>query len=145
MTWKISFKRFPLLFLVLMNVSILSLTTCNNTEGQHDGNSEIPHDTLAVNYYLLQSKGRYADYIHAMKSCDGTTPAYQEGIKKMLKHHQATMVKEKGGIAHVEVVRTELSADKCWAQVYLKVTYSDSTHEEVLFPLLKDNDKWRIP
>ena len=141
---EISVMRF-LHFCFGLSFTLFTLASCGKNDGQDNRDVALPDDTIAVHYYLLPTQGRYEDYIQAMQSCDGTTSAYQEGVKKMLKHHQETVIKNKGGVAHVETVRTELSADKYWAQVFLKVTYADSSHEEILFPLLKEKERWRIP
>ena len=128
--------------LLLLFVGLLRLGCQEKAAGE--GLTAAPPDTVALNFYNLRLAGRYADYVSAMASCDKATPAYRAHMEKMLRHHTAQVQREKGGVSHVEVLRTELHAGDRLAQVFLQVTYNDSTREEVLFPLVLDGQRWRI-
>lgn len=129
------------LFLLVFAVSLLC--GCKDRAVPEETGT-VPPDSVALGYYNLRVSGRYADYVRAMASCDKATPAYRAGIEKMLRHHQTQINREKQGVSHVEVLRTEMHHGDRLAQVFLQVTYNDSTKEEVLFPLVHDGQRWRI-
>lgn len=93
---------------------------------------------------MLRINGQYKDYIKAMQSCDGTPPAYKQQMETLLRHHHHTILKDKKGISSVRVARKELYDSLRMANVFLEVTYNDSSREEILFPLVLIGDIWRI-
>lgn len=122
------------------------LFSCHNAKNgneQGDG-ADTPPDSMAVYYYNMRSTGQFEAYIEAMQSCDHTTPAYKEGIVRMLRHHQAQINKEKKGVKSVTALRTELHNHGKMANVFLAITYKDDSHEEIIFPLVLDGRTWRI-
>lgn len=124
---------------------LLVLAACGKSDKQpvpveSTGNA----DSTAVSYYMLRSEGRFAEYVSAMISCDGTTPEYKKGMEEMLRQHQMQIEKEKKGVSHVEALRSELHDNGKMANVFLRVTYNDGTSEEILFPLVSDKSEWRI-
>lgn len=126
-------------------ITLLMLTGCSRHTDSQSTVADSQHvDSLAIEYYQLRAQGRFADYVTAMQSCDGTTPDYKKRIEAMLRQHQATITKEKKGVNHVSVLRTEMHNGGKMANVYLSVTYNDGTREEVLFPLVHDGQSWRI-
>ena len=62
----------------------------------------------------------------------------------MLQHHQNEIIKEKQGVNRVEVIKTTMHDNNKMANVYLNVTFNDSSREEVIFPLVYENGKWLI-
>lgn len=131
------------LFLIL--IALTALTACGNHTDNQLANAESLHiDSIAIEYYQLRAQGRFADYVTAMQSCDGTPPEYKKRMEDMLRQHQATITKEKKGVSHVSALRTEMHNNGKMANVYLSVTYNDGTCEEVLFPLVHDGQSWRI-
>lgn len=106
--------------------------------------NQVPADSVAIDYYKLRSEGRFAEYVSAMLSCDGTTPEYKKSMEQMLRQHQCEIEKEKKGVSHVEALRTELHDNGKMANVFLRVTYNDGSCEEILFPLVDDGQNWRI-
>lgn len=128
-------------FIVFINLLIFSNCT-SNTPG--DSDTDLPQDTLAIYYYNLQANGHFDEYIEAMHSCKGTTPEYKQHIKKLLQQHFKEILQTKKGVHHVKVVRAETNKQNNMANVFLNVTYNDSTQEEVMFPLVYVNNEWLI-
>lgn len=129
------------LLLFLLCLLAGSCHTDNHNETDTQG---LPPDTLAPYYYNLRAKGHFEAYVNAMLSCDSTTPAYKQQMVRLLRHHQLEVNKEKQGVNRVELLRTEMHNHNRMAHAFLKVTYNDSTHEEVMFPLVFDGKQWRI-
>lgn len=98
----------------------------------------------ALRLYELAAKGDFAGSVAAMESCDSTTDTYRKQMELRLKHHYTQMLKERGGYESASVTRMEMHTNGRMANVFLQVTYADSTSEEVLFPLVFDGEHWRI-
>lgn len=101
-------------------------------------------ETEALRLYELAARGNFSGSVNAMESCDSTTDAYREQMELRLKHHYTQILKERGGYESASVTHIDLYADGRMANVFLQVTYADSTWEEVLFPLVFDGEHWRI-
>lgn len=133
---------FSCLFLLL---GIYIITACSNENNNlTDKDDTAFQDTIAVYYYNLQANGRFDEYVESMQSCQGTTPDYKQRIIKMLQQHQKEILKVKKGVSHVQAVRTEMHNHNKMANVFLNVTYNDSSREEIIFPLVFDNGQWLI-
>lgn len=129
----------PILF------SFIALTSCHSGKGDSaaDCKSDVA-DTTVVHLYMLAPTGHYAEHVAAMQSCDGTTQAYKDQIMLALKQHQDYILKEKKGVKQATVERIECNAQGTMANAFLNVTYNDGSQEEVLFPIVHDNQGWRI-
>lgn len=133
---------FSCLFLLL---GIYIMIACSNENNNHTNKDDTAfQDTIAVYYYNLQANGRFDEYVESMQSCQGTTPDYKQRIIKMLQQHQKEILKVKKGVSHVQAVRTEMHNHNKMANVFLNVTYNDSSREEIIFPLVFDNGQWLI-
>lgn len=133
-------KHLPALPLCLA----LTFAACGNTPDNAEKASETLADSAATRYYMLRATGNYAEYADAMLSCDGMPADYKARIIAMLKQHNQTLLKEKKGVSRVQVAKTEMHDNGQMANVFLNVTYKDSSHEEIIFPLVLENGRWRI-
>lgn len=124
----------------------LLLAGCDSSRGKNnaDGSPAEPEDTVAVYYYSLRTRGRFTEYVEAMQSCRNTTPDYKQGMVHMLKQHQKEQEKAGRRVDRVRVVRKEMHNHNRMANVFLDIAYTDSTHEEILFPLVYDDGQWLI-
>lgn len=131
--------------LILLIMPAVLLSSCGKGVGKTTVNSDTESpDSMAIGYYKLRTEGRFTEYVSAMQSCDGTTQEYKKRVENMIRQHQNEIEREKKGISHVESLRSELHNDGKMANVFLRVTYNDGACEEIVFPLVKDEDKWRI-
>ncbi|MGM9689025.1 MAG: hypothetical protein ACI3YD_08230 [Alloprevotella sp.] len=128
----------------LLLLLCLPASSCH-TDSRHEADTQdTPPDTLAPYYYNLRAQGHFEAYVNAMHSCDSTTPAYKQQMIRLLRHHQLEVNQTKQGVNRVELLRTEMHNHNRLAHAFLKVTYNDSTHEEVMFPMVFDGEHWRI-
>ncbi len=121
-------------------------TSCGKakTASEKDTRRESP-DSAAVYYYRLAADGRFTEYVAAMHSCDNTTPEYRQRMETYLRDYHASLKEEKGGgVSAVSVTDKQLSQDGKYARVFLSVKYKDGSTEEVLFPMVFADGKWRI-
>ncbi len=117
--------------------------------GRSTSAEPLPLDTIAVAdsavaYYLLQSQGKYEAYVSKMHSCDSMPDDYKKRTVLMLKQHQAFVEKTKQGVKGAKVIRTEFHQEGKMANVFLEVTFCDNSQEEVMFPMVYDNNRWWV-
>lgn len=132
----------PRIFLVLLTVAVF--TACGGDKGSSAPDRTALTDTLAVHYYMLGAQGHYAEYVDAMLSCDSTTADYKSRMALALKHHYASIARDRQGVKRATVLRTEMHDSGRMANVFLNVTYGDGSDEEIIFPLVYDGQHWRI-
>lgn len=138
-----------LLHIVCVGMASLSLSVSCSRSTTNKGEGQSIDTTLvadsAVAFYHLQSQGKFADYTSKMHSCIGMSSDYVERIVLMLKQHQTYVQKNKQGVKCVEFIRlTSPRNAKNMVNVFLKVSYNDNSQEEVMFPMVYDNNRWWI-
>ncbi len=102
-----------------------------------------PEDA-ATAYYALLSQGKYAEFVSGMQSCDDKPDTYREQMTTLIKQHYTDAAKEGRSIHSVTVVRTQTLRDTVAANVFLNLTYNDSTTEEIVQPMVWDGNSWRM-
>lgn len=120
---------------------VLALAACGHEE------AAVRHTTpadAAIAYYDLLVKGQYADFVAGMQSCDSVTDAYREQMVTLIKQHYVEAAKVNGGLHAASVVRTQVIDDTLAANVFLNLTYNDSTSEEIVQPMVWDGQQWRM-
>ena len=133
------------LYLVAIIICLATLFSCRKkNEVLTDYEQQGLSDTLVTRLYKLGTDGHYEEYVSNMASCDNTTPEYKEQVKLALKQHNANITKSKNGVANVEFLRATFHDNNHMANCYLNVTFKDGSVEEILFPLVKVNDSWKI-
>lgn len=134
-------------FLFLISFVLLTaITACGGKSS--DAPAEVSDSAsiaqAAERLYLLRAQGHFDEYVKAMKSADGTTEAYQQRLIGLLRHNHAMITKRRGGVKSAHTLRHELSDSGRTANVFLEITYADETTDEILFPLVRDGETWRV-
>ena len=132
-------------YLTLILAATFCLSSCKKEEDKAvNVDTSILTNDLAVYYYKLPFESKYDTYIDCMASCDSTTQEYKNRMKDILKHHTETVRKDRTGIDSIRVERTQYNLKHDAAYVYMNVFYKDKSSEEVLFPLVYVDKKWKI-
>lgn len=127
----------------LFALSLLVMAGCGKKEAKTTYEALTP-DSAAVVYYKLRVDGKYAQYVAAMQSCDSTTADYKKQMETLLRHHAAVINKTKQGVKSVKALRTEMHDAEKMANVFLNITYNDGSDEEIILPLVLDDNTWRL-
>lgn len=130
---------------IILAFTLLFFTNCGSKSNSSEENENAtPSDTIAIYYYNLRANGNFDEYIASMHSCLNTTDDYKQRMRRMLQHHYKEIQEEKKGTNRVQVIKTTMHDNNKMANVYLNVVYNDSSHEEIIFPLIYENGKWFI-
>lgn len=130
-----------------MRVSVifpLLLLFCIVSCGNGETSSKVDPGGAAVHYIRSLADGRYDEYIHAMVSCDSASDAYKKQMLVLHKQMVTTQKTECGSLETVQCVRSELGREGKTANVFLQLTYSNGMKEDIMLPLVWNNEKWRI-
>lgn len=128
-----------LVFSVALLVATVAACGKNDAPPRH----EQPQDA-AMAYYAKLVAGDYAGFVDGMESCDSVPEFYREQMVTLIKQHYREEAAANGGLARVEVARTVVVQDTVAANVFLNVTYGDSTTEEIVQPMVWDGRSWRL-
>lgn len=98
----------------------------------------------AKGYYDLLLQGKYEDFI------DGVNRPYQipEGYRKQLLLNAQMFAeqqdKEHQGMKSVEIITAKADTAHHVADVFLSISYGDSTKEQVVVPMVEVKGTWRM-
>lgn len=98
----------------------------------------------AVEGYGHLIAGRYADYLAGVAGADSLPAAYREQLLVGAKQFMARQKEEHGGIAAVSVVKYVTDSVACQTNVFLLLSFGDSTKEEVVVPMVESPAGWRM-
>lgn len=98
----------------------------------------------AVEGYGHLIAGRYADYLAGVAGADSLPAAYREQLLVGAKQFMARQKEEHGGIAAVSVVKYVTDSVARQTNVFLLLSFGDSTKEEVVVPMVESPAGWRM-
>lgn len=125
-------RRLLPLFLILLCMA------CHNEADTYTSQSAR---AAAERYYAALMAGDYETFVDAMERDSMPADYRQENIDMVAQY--ADLMGYKGGMLAVNSTRDSLYADSL-AYVFLDITFGDSTHEEILVPLVLQDKKWRM-
>lgn len=128
---------------LVISVALLATTVAACGKNDAPPRHGQPQDA-AMAYYAKLVAGDYAGFVDGMESCDSVPEFYREQMVTLIKQHYREEAAANGGLVRVEVARTVVVQDTVAANVFLNVTYGDSTTEEIVQPMVWDGRSWRL-
>ena len=117
------------------------LLSCSN-RGSHERIAPAPRDADVLRMYNLYVNRKFADYVREVHANRGMPDFYLEQMGWLIQQHADKKRAESGGVSEVKVERIEQRGD--YANVFLGVSYCDSSSEEILLPIVYEDDRWWI-
>jgi pyruvate-formate lyase len=97
----------------------------------------------AEKYMNYMVSGQAEKYVSARSDYDSLPDNYRNQLVTMVKQYIQYEQKERGGIKTVSVISDTIDGNT--ANVLLSVHYGNGNTEELLFPLIKRKNTWKIP
>jgi pyruvate-formate lyase len=97
----------------------------------------------AEKYMNYMVSGQAEKYVSARSDYDSLPDNYRNQLVTMVKQYIQYEQKERGGIKTVSVISDTIDGNT--ANVLLSVHYGNGNTEELLFPLIKRKNAWKIP
>lgn len=94
----------------------------------------------AVRYYEWLQRGRTDKFVSHLAYADSMSDGYRSEMNDLMAEHLEKLHELHGGITDVRAVGQVVDDDR--AQVFLQLSFADSTTEEVGLPMVKMGDEW---
>lgn len=122
-------SSFVLLFFLLL------LTACSG-----DDHSRVRR-AAEKDYEYLQ-KGKYEKFVAEIAYADSMPEDYRAQMVDLVHEYAEQLNRQHGGMTDIAAVNDTILGDL--AHVYLQITFTDSTSEEVGVPMVKVGKKWKM-
>lgn len=131
-------------------IAVFAITICtpiliachnNNAEKQ---SPQLPTDEEIVQMYNHYIHREYGVYVDQMESLDNKPESYRKQtveLMKQLRHRQDSL---NGGPISCRVMKTEPSHDGSYCSVFLEITFKDRSFEQILLPMVRKDEIWRL-
>ena len=98
----------------------------------------------AKGYYDLLLEGKYEDFIAGTNTPNRISQNYQQQLLLNAKMFVEQQQEEHNGMKKVEVLSAKADTSQHVADVFLSITYGDSTKEQVNVPMVEVNGIWKM-
>lgn len=133
---------------VTVSVSMLSLLTllaCGKLQAEEAAEtSPLPDVAMVAEMYGHYIDGDFMAFVDQMESLDHATEDYRAQMANLFKQRHHAQVEENGGPVACRLMNVIANANKTYAEVYVEVTFGDGSYEEIMLPMVRVNDMWRL-
>lgn len=96
----------------------------------------------AEEYYSFLTEGKCDEFVNGFARVNTFPEDYQGAFGKNTEDFIAVQKERHGGITAVDVSAAERDTINNTVNVFLTLSYGDSTTTRVVVPMVKNNDKW---
>ena len=93
-------------------------------------------------YYQRLASGHCEDFLDGKAGADSLPQGYREQLTACYKQFVAQQDRAHQGIADVRATRAEMDSAASVMQVFLMLSYGDSTREEIVVPMVAHKGSW---
>lgn len=123
---------FTILYMLLM-------VSCGGNKGEDTAVSEA-----AKTYYDCLLDSNYDGFVDGLYFSDSIPKGYRQQLVANVKMFLAEQSRAHTGLDTVCVLRQQRDSLSATAEVFLLMTYKDSTREEIVVPMILDGDIWKM-
>ena len=95
-------------------------------------------------YKALYIENRPDVFLNGRAAAESLSSDLRQQLLTLYRQHALKVEREKGGVRHIDFSRAEPDTTLHVMQVFLKVTYGDTTQEEIVVPMVHAGDEWRM-
>lgn len=126
--------------IALFLLSVVLLVSCSSGEPTPEARAM----EAAQQSYTALSQGNYEQFLAARADVENMPSGYREELLTAYRQFASQQTNAHGGIALVEALRAEADSTLRVMQVFLTLHYGDSTHEEIVVPMVELNGQWKL-
>ena len=104
----------------------------------------LPDVADVAEMYGLYICGDFDAYVSQMESADHATEDYRRQMAALFKQRHRAQVEENGGPIACRVLEVKPNAERTYAEVFVEVTFNDRSFEEIMLPMVRIGDSWRL-
>ena len=132
-------------FLVFLEVLVSLVVLVNLVCACGGATKEELASLAAKGYYNHLIHGEYEQFYEGMDQREFTSEAdYRSQMLDNLRQFMARQEKEHRGILEVRVSNATTDTVQQFTHVFLVLCFGDSTHEEIVVPMVERNGAWRM-
>ena len=120
-------------------LSLIGLVGCTKAVS-----SEQQAMEAAQEYYEALLEGNYEDFLNGRAYMDSIPDSFREQLVVSFKQFMRQQENAHQGVESVTPTRAEMDSTLHLMQVFLMVNYADSTHEEIVVPMVEQNGEWKM-
>jgi hypothetical protein len=125
--------------LLYIFVALLAVSACQKAQDPKEVVAKV-----AQTYYDSLLAGNVKYYVEGTFMTDSIPAGYKEELETNMKMFIGQQQAEHQGIASAKVTDVSVDTATNTANVYMTLTYGDSTSEEVLVPMVEKNNVWYL-
>lgn len=125
---------------LLVMLMALGLGACKS-EGPDAGQLAA---VAAKGYYDLLKEGKYEQFVAGMNQPYRIPKGYHDQLVLNAQMFREQMAAERRGLADVSVINAKADTSRHVADVFLLLSYGDSTKEQVVVPMVEVQGRWKM-
>lgn len=98
----------------------------------------------AKGYYDLLLEGKYQEYVAGFNMPNKISDSYHKQLLLNAKMYVEQQNEEHRGMKKVDIITANADTARHVADVFLAVTYGDSTKEQVVVPMVQVGNSWKM-
>lgn len=124
--------------------AVVSLVVCMVVCGCGKGTPEEQAMKVAADSYSSLMEGDYEDFLDGYAGMDSIPDSFREQLLVSYKQFMHQQKEVHQGLAGITATRALMDSSLNVMQVFLMVSYADSTQEEIVVPMVEHNGEWKM-
>lgn len=124
---------------IITFVIALLLLSCGDSEKDQDC---VAASEAATQYYRCLVEGNSSEFVNGFKKVATFPDEYIDNLNRNAEHFMKVQKERHGGISSVNANSAVKDSVNNTVNVFLSVSYGDSTENKIVVPMVKHNDKW---
>ena len=122
-----------------------ALLCCTSKESATPLNDEARAGGVALKCYkALYIENRAEQFLNGSLSYDSLSSEQRQQLLTFYNQHVAQVGREHGGVNSIDFLRAEPDTALNVMQVFLKMTFTDNTQEEIVVPMVLADGEWKM-
>ena len=122
----------------ILAISLVTLTILFACSGDDHSRAR----RAAEKSYEYLQKGKYEKFVGEIAYADSMSEDYRAQMVDLVHEYAASLQQAHGAFSEITAVGDTIVGDQ--AHVYLQITFTDSTSEEIGVPMVKVGKKWKM-
>jgi hypothetical protein len=95
-------------------------------------------------YKALYISNQAETFLNARVSANSLSDEQRQQLLQLYRQHVQQVDIQHGGVNRIDFSRAEADTTLSIMQVFLKMTYTDNTQEEIVVPMVQVGNEWRM-
>ena len=124
-------------------LSLILLTACSSKTDTEPTAEELAAQA-AKNYYQALYQENYDIFLNSRIHAKEMPDSYRKAMLTNLRQHVSQVETSHRGVKEVVASKAQMDSTLHLMQVFLIISYGDSTREEIVVPMVDDDGEWKM-